>query len=75
VGTGFKFFPPNPLELEKAVSKAIRIYKDRPDAWKRLMKRGMNKDFSWNRSAREYLLLYERAIADRQAYFESIEKA
>ncbi|MCX5871938.1 MAG: glycogen synthase GlgA [Deltaproteobacteria bacterium] len=75
VGTGFKFFPPNPLELEKAVSKAIRIYKDRPDAWKRLMKRGMNKDFSWNRSAREYLLLYERAIADRHAYFESIEKA
>lgn len=75
VGTGFKFFPPNPLELEKAVSKAIMIYKDRPDTWKRLMKRGMNKDFSWNRSAREYLLLYERAIADRHAYFESIEKA
>lgn len=75
IGTGFKFFPPNPLELEKAVLKAIRIYKDQPDTWKRLMKRGMTKDFSWNRSAREYLLLYQSAIADRHAYLKSVEKA
>lgn len=64
-GTGFKFFPANALELEKAVLKAIWIYRDQPEAWKKLMIRGMNKDFSWGRSAKEYLALYEKAISER----------
>ncbi|MDR3605573.1 MAG: glycogen synthase GlgA [Syntrophaceae bacterium] len=72
-GTGFKFSPPNPLELEKAVLKAIRTYRDQPDVWKRLMMRGMKKDFSWNRSAKEYLALYEKSVTDRQAYLQSME--
>jgi len=73
VGTGFKFFPPGPLELEKAILKAVRVYRDQPDAWKRLIIRGMQKNFSWNRSAKEYLVLYEKSIADRQAYLKSME--
>jgi starch synthase len=72
-GTGLKFSPPNPLELEKAVLKAIRTYRDQPDVWKRLMMRGMKKDFSWNRSAKEYLALYEKSVTDRQAYLQSME--
>ena len=36
------------------------------------MIRGMTNDFSWNRSAKEYLLLYERAVADRKTYLNSI---
>ncbi|MGC8658961.1 MAG: glycosyltransferase, partial [Desulfomonilaceae bacterium] len=70
-GTGFKFYPPTPSELEKAVSKAIRLYREQPDFWMRLMIRGMKKDYSWNRSAREYLKLYNRAIADRKAFIGS----
>ena len=61
------------LELEKAVIKAVRIYRNQPDEWKKLMTRGMKKDFSWNRSAKEYLALYERSVTDRQAYLESME--
>lgn len=71
-GTGFKFHPANPLELEKAFVKALKIYRDDPKAWRRLMIRGMNNDFSWNRSAKEYLLLYERAVTDRKTYLDSI---
>ncbi len=69
-GTGFKFFPPNAIALERAVLKAIRVYRDQPEVWKRLMIRGMNKDYSWNRSAREYLALYERAVSERLTSIE-----
>jgi starch synthase len=69
-GTGFKFFPPNAMALERAVLKAIRVYRDQPEVWKRLMIRGMNKDYSWNRSAREYLALYERAVSERLTSIE-----
>ncbi|MGC8604417.1 MAG: glycogen synthase, partial [Desulfomonilaceae bacterium] len=71
-GTGFKFYPPIPLELGKAVSKAIRVYREQPDVWKRLMTRGMKKDFSWNRSAKEYLALYERSVENRRNYIKSL---
>ena len=53
-GTGFKFHPANPLELEKAFVKGLRMFRDDPEAWRRLMIRGMTNDFSWNRSAKEY---------------------
>ena len=69
-GTGFKFFLPNAMALERAVLKALRVYRDQPEVWKRLMIRGMNKDYSWNRSAREYLALYERAVSERLTSIE-----
>ncbi len=58
------------MDLERAVLKAIRVYRDQPEVWKRLMLRGMKKDYSWARSAREYLALYERAISERLATIE-----
>jgi glycogen synthase len=34
-------------------------YRDQT-SWQALMRNGMNKDFSWNASAREYGKIYER---------------
>ena len=45
-----------------ALDQALAVYRDRR-AWRRLMKAGMAKDFSWERSARAYVELYERARA------------
>lgn len=69
-GTGFRFVKPEPGALEEAILKAIRIYTEEPKAWKRLMTRGMTRDFSWKRSAKEYLKLYEKAIADRKEFIQ-----
>jgi starch synthase len=36
-------------------------------AWKKLMLNGMKKDFSWTASAREYVKVYERVVAQKPA--------
>ncbi|HTY25500.1 MAG TPA: glycogen synthase GlgA [Desulfomonilaceae bacterium] len=64
-GTGFKFITPEPSELESTLVKALKVFREDPASWHRLMLRGMNKDYSWNRSAAEYARLYESAIRDR----------
>jgi starch synthase len=60
-GTGFRFDSPDGTGLMWAVDQALAACKDRK-AWTALMKRGMARDFSWDRSAREYVDLYRRAM-------------
>ena len=43
------------------IKVAEGIYYDRPDIWEKLVKRNMELDFSWDRSAKEYEKLYELA--------------
>jgi starch synthase len=57
VGTGFKFAAYSGAALLGAVSRALAAFSDRVQ-WIQLMKNGMGKDFSWQRSAREYRKLY-----------------
>ena len=65
-GTGFKFTEAEPDQLGAAIDEALRVYVNEPDQWKRLMKRGMVQDFSWQRSAQEYARLYAQAVETRQ---------
>ena len=60
-GTGFKFTGYNGEELLKAVKRALETFADRV-AWKKIIRNGMAKDFSWDSSARKYLQLY-RSLA------------
>jgi starch synthase len=66
-GSGFIFFDEDPASLETTILKAVDVFGHDPEAWVRLMKRGMQKDFSWKRSAREYLNLYQSAKEKRTA--------
>ena len=61
-GTGFRFDTADGTGLMWALDEALRAYADQ-NAWRRLMRNGMAKDFSWEQSARGYVELYERAIA------------
>lgn len=67
-GTGFKFREPDPTVLEQTVMRAVRVYLEEPETWKRLMVRGMHEDFSWCRSAKEYLRLYKKALQVRREF-------
>jgi starch synthase len=59
-GTGFKFTEYNGESLLLTVKQALHAFRDQT-SWQALMRNGMNKDFSWNASAREYGKVYEKA--------------
>jgi starch synthase len=59
-GTGFKFTEYNGESLLLTIKQALQCYRDQT-SWQVLMRNGMNKDFSWNASAREYVKVYEKA--------------
>jgi starch synthase len=60
--TGFKFKDYSGRAFLDAVRAAVQAYSNRA-AWLDMMRRGMQKDFSWNRSAAEYSELYRRLLA------------
>jgi starch synthase len=62
-GTGFLFEEYEGEALLKCVQDALAFYRNKR-SWKSLMKRGMKKDFSWKKSAKEYLVLYARALEE-----------
>jgi starch synthase len=64
-GTGFKFQDYSTKDFLDTVRKALALYRDR-ESWKRLMTRGMKADFSWQRSAREYVSLYKKARSQKK---------
>ena len=61
-GNGFKFEPYTAAALKGAMARAKAAF-GKPHIWKSLQVAGMRQDFSWDRSAREYVKLYERTIA------------
>jgi starch synthase len=57
-GTGFRFSEYSSREMMGAIQQALRVYSD-PQRWQALSVRCMSQDWSWKRSAAEYLELYE----------------
>jgi starch synthase len=63
-GTGFKFKEYLPEEFLNSIKRALSLYKDKK-RWKNLIKNCMACDFSWEKSAQEYIELYKTARAKR----------
>jgi starch synthase len=63
-GTGFLFEEYSAAALADCLRRALKVYGN-PSAWKRLVRRGMEQDFSWERSAREYVKVYRKALKKR----------
>jgi starch synthase len=59
--TGFSFDDYTPPALLAALSHALALYRA-PARWHALQVAGMRQDHSWDRSAREYVKIYERAM-------------
>jgi starch synthase len=56
-GTGFLFSDYHPAAMMSALGSALAAYPNRK-VWSRLQKNGMKADFSWGRSAAEYVKMY-----------------
>lgn len=61
-GTGFSFANYNAHEMLATMRYAMNIYYNNKKAWNGLVVRGMQQDFSWEASAREYEKLYEKLL-------------
>jgi starch synthase len=62
--TGFLFAWDTPTALGATIRRALQLFKDEEE-WRAIQLRGMAEDFSWERSAREYLALYKRLVSNR----------
>ncbi|MHA2096090.1 MAG: glycogen synthase [Candidatus Hodarchaeales archaeon] len=58
-GTGFVFGEFDPKSFKKAVLNALKIFQVKSE-WAELMHRGMMQDFSWSKSAKQYIQVYNR---------------
>lgn len=63
---GFSFADASAYALSMAIDRAVRAY-GQPDVWTRLVETGMRQDWSWDRSARQYVGLYEQTLARAKA--------
>ena len=62
--TGFVFEDYTAAALMDALSRALALFKDQKK-WRTLQSAGMRQDFSWDRSAAEYVKIYERLLKAR----------
>ncbi len=56
---GFKFGPYDAQVFLACIKEALEMYKDK-ESWNKIVQHAMSIDFSWGRSAREYVELYEK---------------
>ncbi|APT76310.1 glycogen synthase [Marinitoga sp. 1135] len=65
IGNGFGFYNYHSSDLLVAILKALNIYYRKPECWKNVVLNAMNSNFSWDKSAEEYIHLYKRALAKK----------
>lgn len=58
VGNGFVFEEYDSDIMDRTITRAISMYHDHKDEWNALCKRCIATDFSWDKSALEYNVLY-----------------
>lgn len=61
-GNGFSFYEYNANQLLNIVNYAKTVYFTRRESWDAMVKRDMEQDVSWARSARQYKELYDSML-------------
>ncbi|MDR1241637.1 MAG: glycogen synthase GlgA [Deltaproteobacteria bacterium] len=68
--TGFVFRDSSPEDFLESILQAVELWENNPEAWAAMVRRGMEKDFSWQRSANAYIEIYrELGFADGSVYY------
>ncbi len=61
-GLGFNFQSYNADDFCGALKRCLRLYHDKPEAFRALQKRGMEQDFSWDVPAGKYMEQFRRML-------------
>lgn len=62
IGTGFSFKNFNAHEMLNSIWYALGIYQTKKRDWNKIVERGMQMDYSWEASARQYAEMYDWLI-------------
>ena len=71
--TGFSFAPYDVSALEETLRRAMEVFSQQPAVWSSLVETGMQQDWSWDNSAKQYLELYRHMIAVREQVCAKVE--
>jgi starch synthase len=66
-GTGFKFYQYETGAFLEAIKSALELFED-GRKWIQIQKRAMSQDFSWDRSARQYIEVYEMVLKAKKPF-------
>jgi starch synthase len=61
--TGFYLYEFSPEGLDDAIGRALHLRYHEKKSWENLVERAMSADWSWRKSASQYVDLYENAVA------------
>ncbi len=64
-GVGFTFQSFNCDDMLGALRRALEVYGGDKNAWGTVVKNAMNRDSSWNQSAKEYTKLYKELLSNK----------
>lgn len=59
--TGFFFYSPTSEAVQEALERAFRVFAS-PEKWNHFQRNAMSQEFGWERSARQYALLYRSLV-------------
>lgn len=71
--TGFVFRHYDKNAFLWAIRRAVDIYYNQKDYWRKMQINCMEKDFSWKTSAKKYIWLYKKAIQKHKEYLKENE--
>jgi len=57
-GNGFSFEEYSVREFKKTLERALEVFRNEPETWKRLIERALDSEFSWKKPCKAYLELY-----------------
>ena len=72
--TGFVFKDYDKNAFLWAIRRAVDVYYNQKDHWRKMQINAMKKDFSWKASAKKYIWLYKKAIRNHKKYLEDNAK-
>ena len=71
---GFLYTNYSAPNLRKARDRAVKIWSERKEEYKKMVEAAIRTNFSWKKSARDYIRLYEKLLASSSKDGESGQK-
>jgi starch synthase len=65
-GTGFIYQGGEAIHLAEALTRALTVYQTNQTQWKEMQRSAMQRDFSWDNSAKKYAEIYKQVVSAQE---------